>query len=249
VPLLTGGADSVWRPPALWYFLAGGASPLIAATLLTALEGGAPAIVRLYRRLTQCRSIGLRWWLVILGFWPAFDLVLAGLAMLLGVTSSPMNPTAAPLTDPGAVVLLLLLCVVFPAAEEVGLRGYWLDRLRQHVPPLTAALLNGAAWALWHAPFVAFPGYYDQTAFAPALSWWMPLIVGHAVLIAWIYWATGRSLCAAVAFHAMMNLTGECLGLSPAVFPLAPWLTLALVAIVARDWQTRPPHVDDGPGA
>ncbi len=54
---------------------------------------------------------------------------------------------------------MLLLSFIFPAVEEIGLRGHWLDELQQRFDPVVAGLLHGAAWAVWHTPFVWFPGY------------------------------------------------------------------------------------------
>lgn len=77
--------------------------------------------------------------------------------------------------------------------RPVGLRGCWLDRLGQRFTIAAAALINGAAWAVWHAPFVALPGYYADTAFDPAL-WWLPQIVADTVLYVWLYQRTRRRL-------------------------------------------------------
>jgi uncharacterized protein len=65
-----------------------------------------------------------------------------------------------------------------------------------------AALISGVTWAVWHAPFVWLPGYYDNTTFDPALSWWMPMIVLDTVLITWVYLGTKRSILAALVFSA-----------------------------------------------
>ncbi|MCD6235307.1 MAG: hypothetical protein DRP86_05145 [Candidatus Neomarinimicrobiota bacterium] len=62
-------------------------------------------------------------------------------------------------THPGTLAFMLLLSFIFPAVEEIGLRGHWLDELQQRFDPVVAGLLHGAAWAVWHTPFVWFPGY------------------------------------------------------------------------------------------
>jgi len=78
---------------------------------------------------------------------------------------------------------MLLLSFIFPAVEEIGLRGHWLDELQQRFDPVVAGLLNGAAWAVWHTPFVCLACYYANTTFSPQLWWWLPSIVLQTLLI------------------------------------------------------------------
>lgn len=48
------------------------------------------------------------------------------------------------LREPSALGFLLLLSFVFPAIEEIGLRGDYLDALRQRFGIASAAFINGA---------------------------------------------------------------------------------------------------------
>jgi uncharacterized protein len=145
------------------------------------------------------------------------------------------------LTDPVALAFPFLLAFVLPAAEEIGLRGWHLDRLIDRFGTTTAALVNGATWAVWHAPFVLLPGYYADTTFDPQLSWWLPMIVLDTVLIVWVYLGTDRSILAALLFHGMMNLTGELLGISPEMYPFVlVGHALAAGAVVVRWRRTLP---------
>lgn len=141
--------------------------------------------------------------LVLLAFWLAFDLVMALAAVVLGVTSTPLEPDWALLANPGPIAFLVVLSFVLPAVEEVGLRGYYAD-----------------------------------TTFDPALSWWLPMIVLDTVLIVWIYERTGRSILAALLFHGMMNLTGEVLAITAEMYPFV--LTghaLAAGAVILWWWH------------
>jgi uncharacterized protein len=233
--------SSVWSGWNLVLFLTGGASPLLAAVVLASATGGRPAVTDLFRRLVAVRSITWRWWVVLLGFWLAFDVTMGAAALLLGVTDRPFTPDAALLTDPVALAFPFLLAFVLPAAEEIGLRGWHLDRLIDRFGTTTAALVNGATWAVWHAPFVLLPGYYADTTFDPQLSWWLPMIVLDTVLIVWVYLGTDRSILAALLFHGMMNLTGELLGISPEMYPFVlVGHALAAGAVVVRWRRTLP---------
>jgi membrane protease YdiL (CAAX protease family) len=222
----------VWEPPYLLWFLAGGASPLLAGILLAALDGGRARVLDLFRRLVDWRRIPVRLWLAILFFWLLFDLAMAGIAKLVGVSPTPLDVHWGLLDDLPVLLLLLLLSFVFPAVEEIGLRGYYLDALQRRLPAVSAAVINGIVWAIWHTPFVWFAGYYVNTAFQPALSWWLPMIVCHTVLIAWVYNNTGRSILAVLVFHGLMNFTGEWLRISQDMYPFM-LIGTVLVALIA----------------
>jgi len=235
-PLLVSEA-SVWAFPGILWFLVGGASPLIAGLGLAALTGGKAQLLDLARRLIDWRRIPGRWWLMILLFWLGFDLAMAGVAILLGVTDTPLAANWSLFLNPVMLLFLLLLSFVFPAVEEVGLRGYYLDTLQQRLGPTAAGLINGVVWAVWHAPFVWFPGYYANTTFNPELYWWLPMIVCHTLLIVHVYNRTGRSLLAVLIFHGMMNFTGEWLRISSDMYPFMLAGNVVAAMLVVLWWK------------
>jgi membrane protease YdiL (CAAX protease family) len=248
---IVGSEESVWTGTNLILFLVGGASPLIAGVTMAWLTGGTERVRDIGRRLVDVRRIAPKWWLVVLLFWPVFDLLTAGAALALGVTNRPIDVGVEVLADLGALAFLVLLSFVLPAVEEVGLRGYYLDALQERFSPTVAGLLNGGTWAVWHAPFVYFPGYYANTTFNPELWWWLPSIVLQTLIFVWVYNNTRRSVLAILVIHGTMNLTGELLGLAPELFPFQlPFLVLVAAALVVswrRGADTRSKDVAGAP--
>lgn len=243
--------ESVWSFPNVALFVVGGSSPLLAALLLAWLTEGGAGVRDLGHRLINIRRIDARWFLLILLYWPLFNLLVAGAALLVGVTSDALEFISIDrLFDPGAVAALLVFAFVFPAVEEVGLRGYWLDRLQERFSALTAGLINGTTWGIWHAPFVLFPGYYANTTFDPDLSWWIPSIVLGTLVTVWVYNNTRRSILAVLLFHAFGNMTGEVMGFAPEMYPfiLVGYVAAALIVVLAfgpysfRGWETPLPR-------
>lgn len=235
------GSDaSVWSFPKVLFFLLGGASPLIAGVGMAYVTGGRERVRDLWHRIVDVGRIAPKWWAIVLGFWLAFDLLMAGAAVLLGVTDSPIDFALDQLTDPVALGFVLVLSFVFPLVEEVGLRGYYLDRLQERFGPTTAGLINGGTWALWHTPFVWFPGYYADLSFAPELWWWLPSIVLQTLLIVWVYNSTRRSVLAVLLFHGMMNFTGLALGLAPEMQPFNLLGTAVVATVLVVYWRRDP---------
>jgi membrane protease YdiL (CAAX protease family) len=72
---------------------------------------------------------------------------------------------------------------------------------------VSASLLLGAAWALWHAPLFVIAGYYGTGA-PPAPVLFVVAILVHSVLYTWIYYHTERSVLVVIAFHFMINFVG-----------------------------------------
>jgi membrane protease YdiL (CAAX protease family) len=234
---IVGSGASVWSFPNVLFFLVGGASPLLAGVTLAALTGGEQRLRELGWRLVDVHRIGLGWLAIILVFWPAFDLLMAGAAVALGVTDRPLEIVWDVVTVPRSLAFMLLLSLVFPAVEEIGLRGYWLDELQERFGPTIAGLINGGTWAVWHAPFVWFPGYYANTTFDPELWWWLPAIVLQTLLIVWVYNGTKRSVLAVLLFHGMMNFTGEFLGLASDIFPFLLLGNLLAATVLVLSWR------------
>ena len=95
-----------------------------------------------------------------------------------------------------------------PLQEEFGWRGYALDKLQEKRTALTASLFLGFIWAIWHMPLNFTEGIDAQyslvisTAVGSIIS-----LMLMSVLFTWIYNNTGKSVLAAMLFHASMNLS------------------------------------------
>jgi len=227
---------SVWAYPNVVLLLVGGLSPLLAGLVLLWIHHGRAGFADLRRRLVEFGRIGGRWWLIIVLFYPVFNLGAAGAALLTGSTTEPLafiDP--ARLFDPGALFFLLAIAFLFPAIEEIGLRGYWFDQLQTRWSALVSSLILGTVWALWHVPLVYMSGYYEGTTFQPELWWWLPSIVLTAIIGTWIYNNTSRSVLAIILFHFLGNLTGETMGFASELYPFVH-IGTAIVAVVLVIW-------------
>ncbi len=231
--------ESVWAYPNIIWFLLGGASPVIAGLSLALLSGGKEQLLDLKHRLFDWRRISGSWWLAILVFWLCFDLLMAFFAIMFGITDSPLDVHWSLFIEPQQLLFLILLSFVFPAIEEIGLRGFYLDALQKRLSTTMASLINGLVWAVWHAPFVYFPGYYANTTFHPELYWWLPMIVCHTLMITHVYNSTHRSILAVLIFHAMMNFTGEWLRISPDMYPFVLYGNLLLAVLLILFWKRK----------
>jgi membrane protease YdiL (CAAX protease family) len=99
--------------------------------------------------------------------------------------------------------------------EELGWRGFLLPCLQSRFSALTASLLVGVVWGLWHLPlfFIPGPGWSD----IPIWSY-MLCAVSTSVISAWIVNSTGGSTLMATVLHLALNFGPalvDALGLLP----------------------------------
>jgi membrane protease YdiL (CAAX protease family) len=227
--LLAYGISWLLWVPAL---LAGGAAgavllqagvfgPAVAAGLVVWWSGGS---VRAWLRPLLRWRVPARYWGYAIGLPVMLALSVDGVLAALGEQLHPerLGPATA-----SWLAFVVLGTPVAGLQEELGWRGFALDRLQAHHSPLRATVLLGLIWGLWHLPL------YGIGILAPAL---------FAVPFTWLWNRTGSLLLCAVlhaAGAASFGVGGYLVftDLTPAV--AATILGVLLVADVALVVATR----------
>ncbi|MFC1764888.1 CPBP family intramembrane glutamic endopeptidase [Planctomycetota bacterium] len=193
-------------------------TPLISAVILVSQGRERHRVKQLLRRIFDFRRITVRQWYVPVVFLaPLIFLLSIGGLFLAGV---PLPPSMAPLM---ALPVVFLFFFLLATGEEVGWMGYAFEPMQARAGALRAALVLGMIWALWHVPFFVFMMPNPIVAGAQFL-----MLIGNRVLVVWIFNNTGKSVFAAIVFHAMDNTALVCL---PDVNAIAPWGTLSLCGL------------------
>jgi membrane protease YdiL (CAAX protease family) len=194
---LAGGVTSLQLLPGLPVSALEFICPGLAALILTYRESrGRGVKALLMRSFDYGRIKGKLWYAPILLLMPGITLLSYGLLRFVGV----------PLPMPGFPVLraLALLLVFFVAAlgEELGWSGYITDPMQERRGALSAGILLGMVWALWHVVPLTQAGRS-----AAWIAWWCLFSVAQRVLIVWLFNHTGKSVFAAALCHATGNLS------------------------------------------
>ena len=195
-----------------------------------------------WKRVIDFKRIPAKWYLVIFLFVPILNSLAALLDILGGGIGGTWGETALNfLTNPASLVLSILFATLFPFIEELGWRGYVLDRLQEKYNALASSLILGIVWSLWHLPtFFIRDSYQAGLGIGtPAFWWFFAGIVPLTFVFTWIYNHTNRSTLAVIFFHAMVNFTGELFSLSgPAdTYSILLWFVVALTIMVS--WSRR----------
>lgn len=196
--------------------------PGVAAAILTYRARGPAGVLSLLKRCVDFHRIRPVVWFV-----PILLLVPAGLLtsfLMMAWLGLPLP--ADPTVDWPMAPVLALVFFVSGAFEQVGWMGYAYEPLQRRYHALTAALILGAVWAVWHfVPLV-------QAGRAPGwIVWWTLGTVAVRVLMAWLFNHTNHSVAATILMQVMLNV-------GVAVFPnqgshYDPMVSGIIFAIVA----------------
>ena len=185
-------------------------TPIASASILTFRSGGWKGVKRLLGRIFDFKRIAKKkWYAAILLLMPLIFMLSVGVTVMSDV------PIPAALTPAVALPAVLLFFFILAAGEEVGWMGYAFEPMQARGGALEAALVLGVIWAVWHVPFFVFMMPDRVILLAQLLT-----LVGTRVLLAWIFNNTGKSVFAAILFHAADNAA---LVTMPEIQAISPW--------------------------
>lgn len=208
----------------------GAVVPMIAALLLIWRQGDRTGIKTLLAKAHDFSGVTGVGWVIAAGFMPAAFALTAGLVWLSG---TPLP--ALQVLPVSAIIPAFALFFVGAVGEEMGWQGYAYPALTKHHSALTAALVIGIVWALWHVIPFALMGRDAGWIF-----WHSLVIVLMRIIIVWLFLNTGQSILIAVLFHVMSNSGwGVFADFDPYYDPLFMCMVL-LAAVAVILWLRRP---------
>jgi membrane protease YdiL (CAAX protease family) len=194
---------AVWVPAGLMapdagmsVYMMGAFGPAVAAAVMVRAGGGS---VRAWIRDMAVFRVGLRWYLAALALTLVQPVVVTVVAVAAGL---PLAFGELPMRVPAFLAGLVVVLLVGGGQEEPGWRGYMLPRLQARMNPLAASVVVGVVWAVWHLPLfiLGFADYGDRSFLLN-----LPILVGFAVVLTWLYNATHGSVVLAMLLHAGFN--------------------------------------------
>jgi membrane protease YdiL (CAAX protease family) len=200
----------------------------IAALFVIGVTQGMYGFKDLGRRMINWR-VSPAWYVVVFVLPVVIVVAVLGLEPFFGATPLDWSKQP-PLTS---IVFLFGLFMVFPLAtpiaEEIGWRGLALPRLLATRSGLTASLILGVIWAVWHLPVVLN---------APEVRVPIPFmlaVIPLSVLTTWVFVHTRGSMFIAILLHAWYNavLPFGFAMVAPGDAALAWWLLAGVQTVAA----------------
>jgi membrane protease YdiL (CAAX protease family) len=200
-------------------------APVLLGVLFTALEGGRPAVMTLFRRLSP--RLGVRWYIVVIGL-----AMLVRLSMTAGALAAGWVPglrlRSGSVTD---FVGLAALLFVAALTEEIGWRGYALPKLLRRRSALFSALFLGGFWGVLHLllllPGMMYAGEHPLGLFLE--------MVGLSVVVTWLFVQTGGNIFITTLYHAAQSffvIVNAGMALSQQLWTMAATYVLLSVILV-----------------
>lgn len=205
-------------------------TPMISALILTFRENGSDGAKKLIKRSFDFKKITRKMWYAPILF--IMPIVSLAVLFILGFIGEALGESVFPL---GMAPILLPMFFFMALVEEVGWTGYAYDPMEERWNAFRASLILGIIWAAWHIPIYVFVG--GQTLLWTAGQ--VLVMIGLRILLGWIYNNTGKSLFAAILFHAVYNVPVTVLPIFEN--PLGPVITAVLViitvVIITKVWD------------
>lgn len=200
--------------------------PLGVAYGLTYKERGPQVARDLLKRIFDFRRITHLRWLAVVILLPVVIFTLVYL--MLAIIGKPL-PASWDIAF-GTIPFLFVFFFVGALCEEVGYMGYVYQPLERRWGALSAALVIGLPWAVWH-----YPSMLAQGRNFTWILWGTLGTIAIRVTIVWIYKNTGASLFACILFHALYNLGRVLFPQDTQVNPLVdyPAVHYGVIAVIA----------------
>ncbi|MEO6354799.1 MAG: CPBP family intramembrane glutamic endopeptidase [Oxalobacteraceae bacterium] len=170
-------------------------TPTIAAMILSYRENGNSGIRALFHRIFDFRRVKECGWLITAALLFPLLYLLTYYAMRL--LSFPVPSVWHPSPTLGAVFLLFFIAAT---AEELGYTAYETDALQSRMSALSASLIIGVLWALWH-----FPSMIQMGQSAQLMAWGFFVTIAFRIISIWVYNNAGSSVFAVILMHAVGN--------------------------------------------
>jgi len=181
--------------------------PGIAGIIMTYREQGKEGGRDFWRRVFDFRRISLKWYVLILFLFPALHTISIGINHWLGGDPPEFAFVKEAIAMPAGIVTVTILYLLQSALEELGWRGYMLDRLQAIWKPVTASLVLGIFHAFWHLPLFWIVGT-NQSRYLSGVDFtlFVAFVVAGSFYNTWCYNDNNRSTLAVILLHTVANL-------------------------------------------
>ncbi|MBD3170915.1 CPBP family intramembrane metalloprotease [Candidatus Bathyarchaeota archaeon] len=188
-------------------FYIGGLGPMLSALYLTYMESSLGETITLLKSTLDFKTLTLSSLTLIV--------VVSTLPNILSVylNKPPDEPYITMNLSPNTAIPWMFFLFLVSIIEETGWRAYALPRLLEQYTPLTASLILGTMWAVWHIPLFLIKGTWQHGLgfLTPMFFSYMLQLLPQSYLMTWVFRRTGSNPVSAVLHHHLVNMTGELL--------------------------------------
>lgn len=182
----------VYNIPAFLFFLIGGFVPSIVGIILTAFFDGKDGLKKLLLSAINIR-IGSSSLIIII----VYSMVLGSLQILIYTLLGGSFDFTQFIHQ---LPTILPLIVLGPLSEEFGWRGFLQKRINFEFSAITASIIIGMVWSLWHLPLFYMIGTSQHDFHIPFIPF-MISVISSSFIYTYLYHKSNGSLFAAILLH------------------------------------------------
>lgn len=172
--------------------------PVMAASILLYNQHGWNGVNDLLKKAFDYKKIKNKIW-----YLPALLLVPLIYVLSYAVMRLAGWPLPQLITTPFLMTPIFFMAFFIGAAcEELGWSGYAIDSMQNRWGALTAGIIFGVVWQVWH-----IIGDVQAQNTAAWIFWHSLYSIGLRILIVWIYNNTQKSVFAAILVHTVDNVS------------------------------------------
>jgi len=216
--------------------------PGLAGILLTYRDQDRKARRDFWQRALDIRRVHLRWIIFMLLLWPALHLLANGLSAALGSDAPASEMVKEMTTQPLIIPVIVIMYFLQALLEDLGWRGYMLEKVLRSLSPVNAALLVGIFHAFWHLPFFFIVGT-NQIKMGLGFDFWLFVAqaVSFSIYATWCYVDNRHSTLAAILLHTVGNLCNDIFTLPGGTlkFQLYTLFMVAGAIVISLVWLKR----------
>lgn len=247
IPVALTGKDYQASPLLLFAVFIGVFGPGIAGIILTYAEQGKEGGLDFWRRMFDFSRIRKRWYLIILFLWPLMHIVAIVLNQLFGgefpESEFAKQLAAQPLAIPMAIIMYFLQA----ALEELGWRGYLLEKLQKNNSLIKSSLFIGLFHTFWHLPLFLVVGTNQiKMGFGIDFVFFVISAVTATFYFSWCYMENAHSTLAVTLFHTAGNLSLDIFDPNPATLKQRVFVMLMVLGAlgIINSWSKQERSVE-----
>jgi membrane protease YdiL (CAAX protease family) len=242
VPIISFDLSTVESPIGASLFMLGGFGPSIVGSIFILRSEKEEERKNLWNRIFDPRRIGWPWLLGALLIYPIIFLISVLMILPFGGTWPEAEPLMTMLMGVGPFVLnTIIILLLGPVSEEVGWRGYALEKMQQFESPMRATLIIGVIWWAWHLPLFFMPStlHGSQGLLSFFTVGYFFTVLSYSILFTWLYNNTRQSILITILAHFSINFTiGTLSPFDGSLFAITTVLILILgIGLWLRDRQ------------
>lgn len=218
-------------PAWAWLGLIG---PGLSAILVSIKENGLTGLKNLFKPLLKWRVPFIYYVFVYFGVIMFYSAAAWVSVLVYGTAEIKsfawlLENVKAPFFNLNGIWVIIEITLIYTFCEELGWRGYALPKMNQYQTGLSAAIILGVFWTIWHVPLIYL--YGSSLDVNSAIIYFFH-IECMSIFYAWLFFKTGRSLLLAGLFHGTTDGIGAFFPMTNSLIGQGPNLPTTLLEVM-----------------